>query len=103
VLARTVLVDGEVAGHVVSFEQLGATEVTYWIARPLWGRGVASAALAAFLTEQRVRPLHARAAKDNAASLRVMQRCGFVVSGEDRGFANARRTEVEEFLLELRA
>lgn len=102
VLARTVLVDGEVAGHVLSFAQNGTTEVTYWIARPLWGRGIATAALAAFLQEQRTRPLHARAAKDNTASLRVLRRCGFTVTGEDRGHANARATEVDEYLLELR-
>lgn len=104
VLARTVVVDGEVAGHVVSYQQLGQTEVTYWIARRLWGRGIATAALAAFLQrEQPARPLHARAAKDNTASLHVLQRCGFVIVGEDHGFANARATDVEEYLLELRA
>lgn len=103
VLARTVVVDGEVAGHVSSYQQLGQTEVTYWITRRLWGRGIATAALAAFLQrEQRTRPLHARAAKDNTASLRVLQRCGFVIVGEDHGFANARATDVEEYLLELR-
>lgn len=102
VLARTVLVDAEVAGHVLSFEQLGTTEVTYWIARPLWGRGIATAALTTFLLRhQPARPLHARAAKDNTASLHVLQRCGFTITGEDLGFANARATEVEEYLLEL--
>lgn len=104
VLARTVVVDGKLAGHVLSYQQLGRTEVTYWIARPLWGQGIATAALAAFLLrEQQTRPLHARAAKDNTASLRVLQHCGFVIVGEDLGFANARTTKVEEFLLELSA
>ncbi|MDQ3537205.1 MAG: GNAT family N-acetyltransferase, partial [Actinomycetota bacterium] len=40
----------------------------------------------------------ARAAKDNIASIRVLEKCGFTVSGEDRGFANARDAEVDEFI-----
>ncbi len=34
-------------------------------------------------------------------SLRVLEKCGFRIIGEDKGFANARGREVEEFLLEL--
>ena len=49
------------------------------------------------------RPLFARAAKDNAGSIRVLQKCGFGISGEDRGFANARSGEVDEFVLRLEA
>jgi RimJ/RimL family protein N-acetyltransferase len=47
------------------------------------------------------RPLHARAAADNIASVRVLEKCGFVVTGHDRGFANARGTEIDEVLLTL--
>ena len=43
----------------------------------------------------------ARAAADNAASLRVLAKCGFEVVGEDRGFANARGEEIDEYVLEL--
>jgi RimJ/RimL family protein N-acetyltransferase len=49
------------------------------------------------------RPLYARAAKDNIASLRVLEKCGFTIAGYERGFANARGEEVEEVVLELRA
>ncbi|MDX6482371.1 MAG: hypothetical protein QOE95_142, partial [Gaiellaceae bacterium] len=41
------------------------------------------------------------AAKDNVASLRVLEKCGFKIVGEGKGFSNARGEEVEEFLLEL--
>ncbi len=99
---RTVLYDGEVAGHIVRFERSGDPEVTYWIDRALWGRGVATAALTRFLAEVRERPLYARAAKDNLASLRVLQKCGFKVSGTSRWFASARGEKIEEALLELR-
>jgi hypothetical protein len=31
----------------------------------------------------------------------VLTKAGFTIVGEDRGFANGRRAEVEEFLLRL--
>lgn len=100
---KTVLFDGRVAGHIASFEQSGEREVTYWIGKGYWGKGVATAALRQFLRHERTRPLHARAAKDNLASLRVLRKCGFEVCGEDKGFSNARGEEVEEFVLRLGA
>jgi RimJ/RimL family protein N-acetyltransferase len=68
-------------------------EVSYWIGKPYWGKGVATKALSAFLTLIKVRPLYARAAKDHSASLRVLEKCGFTRIGEGKGFANARNEE----------
>jgi RimJ/RimL family protein N-acetyltransferase len=65
--------------------------------------GIATKALAVFLSAVKARPLYARAAKDNIASLRVLEKCGFTITGYERGFANARGEEVEEVVLELRA
>lgn len=103
IIKKTIVVDGDVAGHISSFEQFGGREVTYWIDKRLWNKGVASKALSEFLGHVEERPLYARAAKDNVGSIRVLEKCGFVISGEDKGFANARREEVEEFILELPA
>ena len=103
VLNRTIEIDGRVVGSVSSYVQDGDTEVTYWLGREFWGRGIATAALAGFLNEQTTRPIYARAVKDNAGSLRVLEKCGFVVIGEDRGFANGRGQEVDEYVLELAA
>lgn len=100
ILIRTVVVEGQVAGSVSSYVGDAGPEVTYWIGREFWGRGIATAALAAFLREQTARPIYARAAKDNAGSLRVLQKCGFVIIGEDRGYANGRGQEIDEYLLE---
>lgn len=100
---KAVLFDGRVAGHVSSFEQSGEREVTYWIGKMYWGRGVAPATLREFLRHDVRRPLYVRDAKDNLASLWVLRKCGFEISGEDRGFANARGEEVEEFVLRLEA
>jgi RimJ/RimL family protein N-acetyltransferase len=64
---------------------------------------VATKALAAFVGGLTARPLYARAAADNEASIRVLEKCGFVLIGRDRGFANARGAEIEEVVFELRS
>jgi RimJ/RimL family protein N-acetyltransferase len=101
IIKKSIVVEGRLAGHVLSFEQFGEREVSYWIGKEYWGRGIATKALTLFLEELKVRPLYARAAKDNVASLRVLAKCGFKVVGEDRGYANARGAEIEEYVLKL--
>ncbi len=76
-LIRTVVADGEVAGNILSYDRAGEREVGYWIDRAWWGRGIATAALSAFLRLEQTRPLHAGVAKHNLASIRVLQKCGF--------------------------
>ena len=82
-LIRTVVVDGQVAGNVCSFTRDGMREVGYWIDRAWWGRGVATAALTAYLRLEQTRPLYAGVAKHNAASLRVLEKCGFTFGEDD--------------------
>lgn len=101
IINRTIVRDGAVIGHVVSFVRGGAREVTYWLDRGHWGRGLATAALAAFLTLDAARPLDARVAADNHASRRVLEKCGFAVVGRDQGFANALGAVIEEIILRL--
>jgi len=100
---KAILVDGQVAGSVQSFVApwSGQLEVTYWVGREYWGRGIATKALTAFLGHLKARPVYARAARDNIASIRVLAKCGFTLSGHDKGFANARGEEVEEVVLRL--
>jgi RimJ/RimL family protein N-acetyltransferase len=102
VIIRTIVVDGQVAGSVSSYQDDGRPEVTYWLGKHYWGKGLASRALTEFLAHANpTRPIYARASKDNIGSLRVLEKCGFRIIGEDRGFANARGKEIEEFLLQL--
>lgn len=96
---RAVTCDGQLAGHAATFVTDGSTEVTYWIDRAWWGKGVASQALAQLLDLVPVRPLHARAASDNAASLRVLEKAGFAVTGRATSFAPARGAKIEETIL----
>jgi RimJ/RimL family protein N-acetyltransferase len=102
VLRKTILADGAVAGYVASFERLGQKEVCYWLGRSFWGRGVATQGLLAFLPLVKERPLYARVAQRNVGSLRVLQKCGFKVLGEER-YRNALGEEVAEFLMRLEA
>ncbi|MGW4045821.1 GNAT family N-acetyltransferase [Streptomyces sp. NPDC004721] len=103
VVLRTVLLDGDVVGSAAVYGEPGEREVTYWVDRAYWGRGVATAALRALLAEVPERPLYARAAADNAGSLRVLAKCGFRESARARGFAEARGEEIDEVVLSLRA
>jgi L-amino acid N-acyltransferase YncA len=50
-----------------------------------------------------VRPLHARAASDNAGSLQILRKAGFQDQGTEISYANARGTEIEETILRLDA
>jgi RimJ/RimL family protein N-acetyltransferase len=98
---RVIVVDGEVAGTIGSWGDPGDREVTYWIGRSYWGKGIATAALEAFLTVDASRPLRARVASDNVASRRVLEKCGFRVVATERGFSEARFCEIDEFVLRL--
>jgi RimJ/RimL family protein N-acetyltransferase len=100
---RAIEIDSRVVGHIASFDLEGHREVTYWIGREDWGRGIATRALQEFLRLEATRPLYARAARDNAASIRVLTKCGFLIVGEGRGFAHGRNEETDEVVLRLDA
>jgi len=101
IVIKTIVANGKVVGHIARFVQFNQLEVTYWIGKSFWGKGIATEALAMFLELLKDRPIFARAAKDNVASLRVLEKCGFTIAGEDKGYANARGEEIEEYMLKL--
>ena len=103
IMIQTVISGGHVVGHVAKFvdAEFGKPEVTYWIGRKHWGRGLATEALSQFVSKLELRPLYGRAARDNAASIRVLEKCGFRIVGYGKGFAKARGKEIEEVILEL--
>ena len=70
--------------------------------RAHWGMGIASRALHLLLGEVTKRPLVATAATSNGASLRVLQKCGFVVERVQLSPATDRYPECEEAVLVLR-
>jgi|GEM_PF-282138 len=103
ITVKAIVVGRRVAGSIASFEQDGRREVTYWIGRDHWGRGIATGALLSYLAIDARRPLFARAAADNVGSIRVLERCGFALTARERSFSNARGSEIEEMVLRLDA
>lgn len=98
-ITRTIVADGEVAGNIGCWEDGdGRRFVGYSIGRKFWGRGLATQALAELLLIVGTRPLYAYAAKHNAASIRVLEKCGFGPVEE-----HAADDGVVELLLELPA
>ena len=101
ILKRSVEADGRLVGHIMSFEMEGDREITYWIDHHYWGKGIASGALRLFLEIETTRPLFGRASTDNIGSIRSMEKNGFVLIAEERGFANARGEEIDEVVMRL--
>ena len=95
---RTILVDGAVAGHVVSWESDGRRLVGYWVGQEFWGRGVATAAVTHLLGEIAQRPLFAYVASSNIGSIRVLEKNGFMRTTENPEMGE---DGVEEWLFRL--
>jgi RimJ/RimL family protein N-acetyltransferase len=99
-LIKAISQDGEVAGYILSWEMEGEREVGYWLGKEYWGKGIATQALAEYIGIVKTRPLMAHVARHNIGSRRVLEKCGFVVIGEDK-YTNPAGVEVEEFVLKL--
>jgi RimJ/RimL family protein N-acetyltransferase len=100
-ITRTILYRDQVAGNIVCYLQGGRRLVGYWIGRPFWGKGIATAALSQLLAIVAERPLVALVAKHNAGSIRVLEKCGFVRSGEERTPASERSDAIDELVFTL--
>jgi len=98
---RTIKADNEIVGSVAKFIMHNDAGITYWIDKKYWGQGIATAALKALLKIEQTRPIYAQVAFDNYGSQKVLEKCGFIKIGKDKGFANARQTEIEEYIYRL--
>lgn len=101
-ITKTIVFNECVAGDLVSWEQNGKRLVGYWIGQEYWGKCIATTALREFLTHVTMRPLYAYVANHNKASIRVLEKCGFIVSSRGTFFSEAHGGEIEEtiFILE---
>jgi len=99
-ILKTILVESDVAGNIVSWEHSGECNIGYWLGKEYWGKGIASAALTLFLERVVKRPLFAHVAKHNVASIRVLQKCGFSTACEGQ-FSDVDGKEGEEFIMML--
>lgn len=98
---QTIIVDNKIAGSIAKFVALGDNELTYWIDKQFWGMGIATSALKKLLAIENSRPMYGRVAFDNYGSQKVLEKCGFIKVGTDKGFANARQAEIEEYIYKL--
>lgn len=98
---RAVEDEGLLVGTIGSYPSDGAREVTYWIDPSRWGRGIASAALAAFLGVEAARPLFARVAAHNVGSITVLERAGFLRLATETSYADGVGRYVVEHLYRL--
>lgn len=88
---------------IASFTIDGEREVTYWIDPSRWGRGLASAALEAFVRVEETRPLFARVAEHNIGSAKVLGRAGFVQVDSETSYADGVGRNVVEHIYRLAA
>jgi RimJ/RimL family protein N-acetyltransferase len=100
-IKKTILCNGQVAGNIGSWEQSCKQEIGYWIGKEFWGKGIATKALSEFLQLVKASPLYAYVAKHNYASIRVLEKCGFIIIDEQKNFSNPGEERVEEVILIL--
>ncbi len=94
-----VTLDGELIGSVGLVGEAESFELGYWIGEPWWGRGFATEAARAMcsfaferLDAEQVTAGHFVI---NDASGRVLAKCGFRYTGQDKEYSLARDAEVD--------
>ena len=101
VIIKTIIVNNQIVGSVAKYEMEGNAEITYWIDKEYWGMGITTMALEKFLKVENIRPIYGRVAFDNLGSQRILEKCKFEKIRTEKGFANARGKEIEEFIYKL--
>lgn len=103
VVVRAIVADRSLAGSVLRWRDpsLDAPEISYWLGREFWGRGIATMAVSAFLDVIPDRPLIGRAASTNPASVRVLQKCGFRIQRAILDVSSTSGAFVDEVVLRL--
>jgi RimJ/RimL family protein N-acetyltransferase len=93
--------NGGFAGTAAAFTVDGEREVSIWLARHAWGRGVATDALHLLVSREPERPLYARAAAHDTGWIAVLTRSGFTEVSRSRVFAPGVGADVEEVVFAL--
>jgi RimJ/RimL family protein N-acetyltransferase len=97
----SILFNNQIVGSIASFEMFGERNVSYWIDKKYWGKGIATKALTLFLNKYKSRPLFGRVAFDNYGSQQVLIKNGFIPFKEEMAYANARKKEILEIVYRL--
>ena len=98
---KTIFLDNKIVGSIAKYIMGGKPEITYWVGTKFWGKGIATTALKQFLQIEQIRPIYGRVAFDNFGSKKVLEKCRFQKIGTEKGYANARGREIEEFIYKV--
>ena len=98
---RSIFIAETLVGSVLVYRMEGEPQLSYWIGKQWWGKGVATQAVRLLLETFTERPLFASAAEDNVRSRAVLAKCGFQPVGTETGYANARSAEITEVIYRL--
>lgn len=93
--------NGGFAGTAAAFTVDRDREVSLWLARHAWGRGIATAALRLLISHEAERPLYARAAAHNARWIGALTASGFTEVSRNVAFAPGLGREAEEIVFAL--
>jgi RimJ/RimL family protein N-acetyltransferase len=69
-----IVAEGRIAHHISCYQDGEKIEITYWLGREFWGRGLATQPLNWMLHLAADRTIFARVATDNIGSIRVLQK-----------------------------
>jgi len=97
-ILKAIIVNDHVAGSIGCWKMDNQHHVCYWIGMAYWGKGIVTAALGEFVKVVSERPLYARVAKHNLASIRVLEKCGFAACDE---VTDRTREAVDDLLMQL--
>ena len=99
IVIRTILFQGEVPAASYAINTGGNGSMSDMARETILGAGHCHRHPLAIMTLLPGRAFYARVAKDNVGSIRVLEKWGFTVQGQEVGFANARADEIEELVL----
>jgi len=97
---KTIVFDGEVAGNIGCWPRDDKRYVGYWLGREFWGKGLATRALEELVADLE-RPLYAEVSTANIGSIRVLEKCGFAVSGRTVEHDEGLGGEIELLVMKL--
>lgn len=94
---------GKRAGYIdLSPISSGEMVLGYWVDRAFWGQGVASRAVAKLLMELpqklREKPLFARVLDGNEASIRLLEKLGFLATNRNSYFSKLHNADVQQII-----
>lgn len=102
VIMRTIVVGGDVTGYLTKYDINDKPQIGFVLGREFWGKGIATESAREFLSSFTQRPVYARTAFDNDASMRVLQKLGFKRTSQGQFFSNARGAEITEIVWKLK-